>query len=692
VSQQPKNTLFGGGLDLRSAPMAISPGSLIDALNYESVLNGYRRMDGYERYDGHTKPSLATYWVIGYTPSAYVFAANDLLTGAVSGATARILPGIVAATGTLVLTDVVGTFLPAENLLVLAVVRAVTSSGAVLRGAATDVADAANYTQAVADARSRIAAVPGSGPVRGVWIYSGDRYAFRDASDGLSGTMWKSTATGWALQALGRKLAFTAGAIATIPEGSVITGSTSGATATVKRVVDQTGSYTASTAVGYLILAGQTGTFIGETIKVGGVVRGTIAGNSAAITIAPGGRYRFQNYNFYGSSNLRRMYGSSSVDFAFEWDGTTYTPIVTGMPVDKPTHIACHKKHLWLGFPGGSLQNSGVGTPLQFQAILGAAEIGVGDDITALIPEYVDTLVVFSARSTSTVSGTSSADFALKTVSIDAGARSWTAQTIGTPMYLDDNGMRELSTTQEYGNFNIRTMSDAILPLLKAKAAANIRPLASMTVRGKGQYRLFFTDGTGLTAYMAKRSPTTPFSGLKPPEFIPFDLGGLIPTCSCTTDDGGGDQSLLIGSGSGMVYELDAGTSQDGAPLDSYATFAPENMGSTTMNKVFSRVELQIEADSLTNISVAPTFTSPYDDPPPLGNYNLMLTGGNGGFWNSFIWNEFVWSSQTAGLAYAEIEGFGRDVSLTILCNSATQAPHILKGQTIHFSKRGLVK
>jgi len=45
--------------------------------------------------------------------------------------------------------------------------------------------------------RALIQAVPGSGPVRGVFVFNDTVFAFRDAADGLSKALYKSTATGW---------------------------------------------------------------------------------------------------------------------------------------------------------------------------------------------------------------------------------------------------------------------------------------------------------------------------------------------------------------------------------------------------------------------------------------------------------------------------------------------------------------
>ena len=45
--------------------------------------------------------------------------------------------------------------------------------------------------------RAAIQPVPGSGPVRGVFVFNGQRYAFRDNAAGDAGKMYRATATGW---------------------------------------------------------------------------------------------------------------------------------------------------------------------------------------------------------------------------------------------------------------------------------------------------------------------------------------------------------------------------------------------------------------------------------------------------------------------------------------------------------------
>ena len=47
------------------------------------------------------------------------------------------------------------------------------------------------------DLRAAIQPVPGSGPVRGVWVFEGEVYAFRDTADGTACRMYLATPSGW---------------------------------------------------------------------------------------------------------------------------------------------------------------------------------------------------------------------------------------------------------------------------------------------------------------------------------------------------------------------------------------------------------------------------------------------------------------------------------------------------------------
>ena len=59
---------FEGGLNMVDPSLALKPGELVAADNFEIDIRGrYRRIDGYERFDGQTLPSEITYYRIPFT-------------------------------------------------------------------------------------------------------------------------------------------------------------------------------------------------------------------------------------------------------------------------------------------------------------------------------------------------------------------------------------------------------------------------------------------------------------------------------------------------------------------------------------------------------------------------------------------------------------------------------------------------
>jgi hypothetical protein len=371
-----------GGLDLVTPAIAMDPGKVLDAQNYEPApVGGYRRINGYERFDGRTSPTSASYWLMTITLTG-TLAVGNTITGSSSGATAKVLQ-----TGaTLVLGRLSGVFVAGETLTVAAVVQATAASVAMQNGA-TSPSDHADYKLLAAnDYRADILKPPGSGAPRGGFVYQDVCYCFRDNAGGTAGNLWKQTAGGWVQVTFGRELQFT-GATGQINDGDTVTGASSGATAVVIRAMLRTGTWTVA-GVGTLIFASVTGTFTnGENIQVGGVTKAVASGGDTAIARAVGGHIETVVENFTGALNTKRVYGVDGVNFAFEFDGVNYIPIRTGMAADAPAHLAYHRNHLFLSFLG-ALQYSGVGQPYSYTLLTGANEIGMGDVISGMLRQF----------------------------------------------------------------------------------------------------------------------------------------------------------------------------------------------------------------------------------------------------------------------------------------------------------------
>ncbi len=530
-------------------------------------------------------------------------------------------------------------------------------------------------------ARVLIQSVSGSGPVRGVWLYQNTLYAFRDNVGATACVMHRATPTGWQALSLGRWLRFTSGGVYQVKEGDVVTGATSGATGAVKRVVVQSGGWASDSASGYFIISPQSGSFIAENLNVGGTLNvATVAGNSTQIVFPAGGRYEFINHNFYASADTLRMYGVNGVGPAFEFDGTNLVPILTGTPAERPHRIAAHRGHLVTAHPGGNVIGSELGDPYNYSAVAGSWTFGIGDEITDFIANSTSVLTILGRNGVSNLYGNDSADFQLEVLSDESGALPWTAEKLGGAIYMDNRGVRSMASTQAYGNFRIGSMTTLIQPLLEQYRRMGVVPNASCRVRGKDQYRVFMADGRGFTIYLGKKNP----------EILPFDLGRVV-SCIVSAEDSSARERIWMGSTDGFVYELEIGTSFDGAPIPHFLRLPFGHQGAPQNRKRYHKTVLECVAAPNTTLRVSADFDYGGPDLVPFPDNLFAITGG-GGIWDVSAWEEFFWDAPLSGSAEAYLDGVGRNMSLLIAGETADEAPHLVQGVTIYFSIRGLTR
>ena len=691
MTQRTKYLPMRGGLDVVTPPIARAGGVAINGYNYEPRLDGYRRILGFERDDGTGLPSAEDYIVQYFGAGSVQIDAGDTVTGATSGATGQAMFEGVVTSGAYATNDAAGfvvlgvasaaSFQDGENLQVSAATRAVASGAPVVGGAANDT-DHKTWQQAAVELkRSLIGAVPGSGAIRGVWQYNGVTYAFRDNVGGSACIMHKATPSGWQTVALGDQVSFTTGTDE-IFEGDTLTGLTSGATATVERVIVATGGWSTNDAAGRLILSGISGAFLdAESLQVSAATKATASGSSAPITLQPGGRYEFVNYNFYGASALKRMYGCDGVNNGFEFDGSVYVPIETGMIVDAPTHITAHRNYLIFAYRGGSVQFSALGDPISWLVMLGAGEIGLGDDVTGFIKGYAGVLVVFGRNKTAILYGKvfagQYADADLDIVNDSVGAIEWTCQLVSEPVFFDNAGVRDLKSVQAYGNFKASIKSQLAKTWIDAKMKTGVTVTASLVVRDQSQYWLFFSDGTGLIGSFDGGSP----------EFMPLRFDRVV-RCAASIEDADGNEVIFFGSDDGYVYRFNSGDSMDGVALPYLIRLAFNNLGTPTLKKRFHKATLEMATEAQANMRVTADFSYGSPDLPSVLEESFEVYGG-GGFWDAVYWDNFYWS-QAEGTAEARIPGAGVNISIAIGGETTFERPHTIHGITYHYSARGL--
>lgn len=578
---------FFGGLDTTSSSMFAKVGTCSVSKNvYQGVKGGYVVTGGYERFDGSSKPSMASYAILPVSslPNCSV---GDTVTDGTETAVV-----LLVTNEHLVIWDYSGPFTPGDILVGSTVVGRSTATQSA--GGADSTALDVEYQLLAANARrAEILSPPGSGRTLGGKYYDGALYVFRDNELGTAANMWKSTESGWEAVNLGRELVFTSGGTFEPADGDLIIGATSGATATIARVVHESGSWAAGDAVGRFILADTVGVFASaELLTIDGHVNAsTASGADTAISLLPGGNFEFVIANFTGSVSTKRLYGVDGVNRGFEFDGTVFVPIKTGMVNDAPEHIAAHTNHLFFSF-SGSLQHSGTGTPYQWIPYLGAAEIGMGDVITGFVSQTGSdsspVLAVFSVNGISMLYGSSRDDWKMVAFRTEAGAYAGSMQRVGQTFFMDDRGVSTLSATQAYGNFASASVSANVDDFVKARRSTLT---CSTVMRDKNIYCLFFSDGSALYSTVVATKNGSAVSALMPMEFPVF------VRWIDSAEGASGEELIYFGDTEGVVYQLESGKTFDGGNINwTFETHYVDFMSPQTLKK-FRRCFLDMDSD-----------------------------------------------------------------------------------------------
>ncbi len=724
-STQIKYWPLNGGLDLVTPPQSVDPGFALAMSNFECWYNGgYRRVDGYERFSGKSKPSAATMYGItvssmsGISLSSYMGTSTRTGlggTGVSSGATAQFVQGVsVGGTNYLAFTPITGTFTAGEYLYI----GTTTSTGTTLAVPSLNYAPAgtgsSGYTYSsefLAGCqnyyRQQVNPVPGTGNVLGAWQNGTNIYAVRGTgTTGTPAKLYLSSAAGWTTSGITYTDTIylsTSGTQGFPSAGSIVTAG--GGTGTMYQGI----LHGAVNGPGYIALTNIIGTFTSNIALMSG---GTGFGTTASVgtradtpfALPSTGFYRWRNYNFLANSSAYYTYGVNGQGPAFQIDqNNVVMPILlplnpqTGQPAaNTPFLVEVYQNYLALAFPGGNFQLSVVGVPYQYNGFLGAAQFGVGAEITGMHSIVGPALAIMTNRNSQVLTGnaaTGNSPFAMALVAEHAGATKYGSISLDTVYALNSLGITSLSRTQSYGNFAGATVSQLIQPMLQALTGTGAGQFADMTlVRRSNQARIYFTTGDTISMYV-------PGLGQQNKAWSAIETGvttqfghHVYPAPVYNTsnsEDQYGNETSYFGSsnGDGYVYQARSGTSWDGAAIASYVKLVFNNVGSPVMRKFFRRADLEINSTVPLQLQVATDLSySTQENAAEVIAINAL--GGGGYYDSSAYFNQTYFDSSTASTARVSLDGTAQNISLLIYHQSITDPPFILQGISLHYDPR----
>lgn len=693
MTTQTQSFAFAGGLNVADEQMKLKPGEMTDCLNIEvGIAGGYKRADGFERTDGRDeKPSLATYRMLSIASGGPRELANgDVITGRTSGATAVVCGqaaltsgawAALSAAGAVGVTQITGTFIVGERVTITGI-EAFSVAGLDEPSSLDDVYRTQYIAGAANAARALITQPPGSGPTRAVFTLKGAMYAIRDNAGGTAGVIHRANgALGWTAQPFNQLLGFDTGGVF-IPEGSVVNGQTSGATATVARTAFSGGDWNSATARGNLSLTNVVGTFQdNENIRVGVVVSALVNGAISTPTLAPGGTYEVVLHNFYGAYDTQRAYIVNGVGKGFEFSEGVYVPMTTGMPDDKPEHITIHKNYVFMSFKG-SVQNSGVAEPHAWTARLGSNEIGAGDYVTALYSLRQDVLCIATTNTLQLLYGSNATDWDLKNISkMNSAIGAFPRCVIDVPnssVVLDSNGVQAVTSTASFGDFEGSSLSRRVNKLLRAMPT---KPVGMVGNRIKSQIRIIYPTGEAIYATYAG-DKIAGWSKLMFPKTFEMVWNG---------EDADGAEVTLAAGTDGYVYQLDSGNSFDGEKIAALIRLPFHHYGSPERRKRWRKLVVELSCRDVVPMQYATEYDYSGDD--QYLSFVPPFISASGGFYDKgYVYGDFVYDGGVLTKINGDIDGVSANLGILIYSEDDTSAPWTAEAAHIHFSPYGLMR
>jgi hypothetical protein len=578
---------IGGGLDLSTPELEVSPSRISGSLNYfDSIEGGYQRGGAIEVFDGKLSPSDNIYHVATFdnwnSKVTDILADTDITVGTITMHVLEVdltvddeLTAIVCSLAGTIPTDIDETPIDwdgASSLVYL-----------VPEGADTDAEHETHVEAAWTYARSLIGEVAGDDDyVKGCLSINDTVVAFRNT--GTVPKVFYSSPTGWIEGRIGRVVEVTGITAGTTVAGETFDSGNFIITAATEwydsdAVPSTTKAWfviTPTTALDEPATGAQTASG-GEDFTIASVIQ----------PIQAFGEYiQYENFNFLSHPEEMSAYLCDGVNLPM-----TYSPLhKTLLPIapnfndysgDKATRVRVRGESLIYADGEGTFQVSEHGLPLNFSGLYGASEQGVGGLVTDMEMADNEQMIVFTNIAARKLIGNDSSNFTFPPAAGNLGSLFGASQKLDDIFTLSSRGVSSLRRTDTEGGYESGSISQNIRQLTKTLPS---RFSCSVALAGQEQIRWYFTDSRFLV--MTRRPIKDGYSfGFTEGSYPNIPIRGVC--CEVWSD---GVERTFGVSTTGFVYELEKGTNVNGEEIYSYLSLHNNHLGTPARNKSFKKV------------------------------------------------------------------------------------------------------
>ena len=388
-------------------------------------------------------------------------------------------------------------------------------------------------------------------------------------------------------------------------------------------------------------------------------------------------KYALERFNFDGNDKIILV---DRVNAPVVFNTSFAATDVSESSVSGAKHVVAYKGHMFYSGMSSTPQEIVFSQPFDedaFSSGSGAGSIKVDDIITGL-KTFRDTMYIFCENRIFSLTGTSSANFAVTPVTRDIGCINGDSiqEFAGDLIFLGPDGLRTVAGTARIGDVELGTISTNVQSIFDANIIDS-ELFDSIVIPDKTQYRIFFCkDGTS-------QGSTQGIICVKKGQGFEFSKIRGIKPASTDTFIKAGNVKVLHGSFDGYVYTQEKGNTFDGTAIFGKYRSPDLTFDDTGIRKHMQRVivnykpEAGIDADLFVKYDYEESEAS-RPAAYPLDSTDVVAIYGTSKY------GEPTYGGVSQPLVRQAVEGSGFAVALRVNDGGET-SPYSLKGFQLEY-------
>ena len=390
------------------------------------------------------------------------------------------------------------------------------------------------------------------------------------------------------------------------------------------------------------------------------------------------GKYNFERFNFDGTDKIVVVDGANAPTV---FNSSLAATDVSESTVSGSKFVASFKNHMFYAGKSTTKQEVIFSHPFDedaFSSGSGAGSFKVDDTVVGL-KVFRDDLFIFCETRIFKLTGTSSSNFAVTSVTRNIGCINGDTiqEFAGDLIFLGPDGLRTIAGTARIGDVELGTISSNVQSIFNDNLSS-ASEFDSVVIPEKTQYRIFFTkSGT------AENQTKGVICVLKGQQFEFSEIKGMRPACTDSFVDEGNVLVLHGAYSNGYIYRQESGNTFDGEVIFGRYRSPDLTFDDPGIRKHMQRVILNYKPEAAIDADLLLRYD--YEDPDSARPAAYTLDSSEVvAIYGTSTYGVPIYAGASQPLVRQAVEGSGFAVALKVHDGGQT-APYSLKGFQLEY-------